>query len=316
MNRTSTRALVESAFLTAINTVLTLLGYTVPLFSLLIPFAMPAGVAIIALRNGLRATLLSVLVMFIIVSMTLGPQVAFISAATFGLLGAAVGQGYRKRWSAAKHVCLPAILFLIMNFLGMLLSVLVMGMNVTQVLDVALAPLEEVNRMMIESAHDPVALAEWQHMWAVMQTLAKQAFFSILFVSSAVSTFVVMKVTQFIYKRTVHIELQQLPSFEDWRMPNWSAYIFLVGLIANYWLTQWGFSDWSWISYHLMILGMLFCVLNGLSTLFFIAVSYGVGRKISYLLVILAYFILALGVVVIGIADMMFDLRRRIKERL
>ena len=316
MNRTGTRALVETAFLTAINTVITLLGYTVPVFSALIPFIMPVGVAIVGLRNGLRNAILSLLVMFLILSMAIGPQMAFIAAGTFGTLGAAVGQGYYKHWSPAKHMCIPTVLFLFMNLLGMVISVLVMGMNITQIADFVMGPFEAMNQAMLESgASNPEALAQWQQMWAMMQVLIKQAFFAILFGSSAVSTFVAMKVTTFIYKRVAQVQLPSLPNFEDWRMPLWTLYVFLLGIIGNYWLSQWGLAEWTWISMHMTVLGVLFCVLNGMSTIYSVARTYGLSRVVGYILVIALYLMVGYGVVLLGMIDMIFDLRGRLKRR-
>ena len=54
MKQTNTRAMVETAFVSAIVVMLTIVGSTVPILSLLATLVAPAGIALIGIRWGSR----------------------------------------------------------------------------------------------------------------------------------------------------------------------------------------------------------------------------------------------------------------------
>ena len=55
MKQTNTRAMVETAFVSTIVVMLTIVGSTVPFLSLLATLVAPSGIALIGIRWGIRA---------------------------------------------------------------------------------------------------------------------------------------------------------------------------------------------------------------------------------------------------------------------
>ena len=85
MNKTNTRAMVETAFVSTIVAMLTIIGAVMPFSAFLATMVAPAGISIIGIRWGSRYSCTSSIVAFILVTLFLGPLIAMSTILVYSL---------------------------------------------------------------------------------------------------------------------------------------------------------------------------------------------------------------------------------------
>ena len=95
MKQTNTRAMVETAFLAAIVVVLTVIGASLPVLSLLATIVAPAAIATVGIRWGVRYSCSAAVVAFVIVSILLGPLTAVGTILMYAVPSIFIGLGFR-----------------------------------------------------------------------------------------------------------------------------------------------------------------------------------------------------------------------------
>ena len=109
MKQTNTRAMVETAFVSAIVVMLTIVGSTVPILSLLATLVAPAGIALIGIRWGSRYSCAASAVAFVLVSLLVGPLMAMATILAYSLPSIFLGEAFRSNWSFGKLIVIPAV---------------------------------------------------------------------------------------------------------------------------------------------------------------------------------------------------------------
>ena len=102
MNKTNTRAMVETAFVSTIVVMLTIVGSTVPFLSLLATLVAPSGIALIGIRWGSRYSCAASVVAFALVSLLVGPLMAMATILAYSLPSIFLGEAFRANWSFGK----------------------------------------------------------------------------------------------------------------------------------------------------------------------------------------------------------------------
>ncbi len=124
-----TSAMVESGILAAIAIVMALISMYVPVAGAFVNFVWPLPIIICGMRNGLKWSLMSLIVAGIIIAIIISPIQAFFLVAIFGLMGIILGECMRRRMSPMKlmfYGSIGAVLALIIN---VVLSFAVLGIN-------------------------------------------------------------------------------------------------------------------------------------------------------------------------------------------
>jgi uncharacterized protein YybS (DUF2232 family) len=129
MKQTNTRAMVETAFLAAIVVVLTVIGASLPVLSLLATIVAPAAIATVGIRWGVRYSCSAAVVAFVIVSILLGPLTAVGTILMYAVPSIFIGLGFRKRWSPLKLILVPTLALAVTTIITLLASMSIMSVD-------------------------------------------------------------------------------------------------------------------------------------------------------------------------------------------
>ena len=97
-----TSAMVEAGILAAVAIVMALISMYVPVLGAFVNFVWPLPLVICGMRNGLKWSIMMLLVATIIIAMIISPINAFFLAAIFGLLGLILGECMRRKFPPMK----------------------------------------------------------------------------------------------------------------------------------------------------------------------------------------------------------------------
>lgn len=105
----NTKALVESSILTAVAVVLIIMSLYIPAFILIGAFIWPIPITFIYIRHGVKFSLLSLLVTYIITTMISDPVSAFGLVAIYGLLGVVLGYCVATKKSVSVSIVIMSV---------------------------------------------------------------------------------------------------------------------------------------------------------------------------------------------------------------
>ena len=317
MKQTNTRAMVETAFVSAIVVMLTLIGTTVPFLSLLATLVAPAGIALIGIRWGSRYSCAASAVAFVLVSLLVGPLMALATILTYSLPSIFLGEAFRANWSFGKLIVIPAIALTVTSLVGIFISAGVTSFDLTQInhmIDV------DLKNALIESIKQQPMTQEQMDAYinridlAIQQ--AKRMILAYWFGANTVVIYILAKLVTYIGRRTNSV-VRILPTMDTWRMPIWGAGVLAVGIILAYGGQYLGYANGilSDIGLNIALLGGMICGLNGITCLLSIMKSYNLAGIFKFAIIGFLYVMSPMALVIYGILDMFLDMRARFQKR-
>lgn len=307
----NTRSLVEGAFIAGITAVLGLLGMFIPPFFLIISILMPVPLAVLVRRTDLRVALLSLVVtgllMMVLYPDPLRVLVMFIQ---FGPLGLVLGLLYKNHVSAGHALAVASLVSAIASVIVILLAVAVSGLTLEMLQSINNTIMQqffELNRQ----AGKPLTVEQQQMYRDIFKTsiLLLPAGWIISAVMSAVLSYIVGSK---VLKR-LNYKVNALPPFSKWRMPWYSIWGLILGLIFVVAGSHFGNATLKVIGQNiLMVFGAAFFVL-GLSVVAYYYKRLPFSKPFrTFLLVLLIFYIglMYIGIVVLGVFDATINLRR------
>ena len=243
MKQTNTRAMVETAFVSTIVAMLTIIGAVMPFSAFLATMVAPAGISIIGIRWGSRYSCTSSIVAFILVTLFLGPLIAMSTILVYSLPSIFLGEAFRANWSFRKLILVPAAVLLGMGLLQLVVAnsfasvdFISLGQNVNN----------ELKEAMIESIRQQSAPQE--QIDTMIQQLnysfaqAERMMLSLWFCACSIITYIMAKLVSYIGRRTNTVH-RELPPMATWRMPIWGAGVLAIGIIIIYGLSYIGYNS-------------------------------------------------------------------------
>ena len=138
-----TSAMVEAGILAAIAIVFAIISMYVPVIGSFINFLWPLPIAICGMRNGLRWSVMTLIVADIAVAVLISPLHAFSLLAAFGLVGLTLGECMRRGYKPFKLMLISSVACLISIGASFLIALYIMGI---QPVDMMFTSLEEAAR--------------------------------------------------------------------------------------------------------------------------------------------------------------------------
>lgn len=317
MTQTNTRAMVETAFISAIIVMLTIVGSTVPFLSLLATIVAPAAIALIGIRWGMKYSIASTVVSLLLVSIVLGPLAAVGTVFMYGPPSILLGMGFRNYWNPTKLILLPAVALCITTVLTMAAAFGATSFDITSALQASNAEFKEMLKSSLEQQQMTPEQVE-VYMMQIDQSFeqVKKMVVAYGFSTMAILSYIMARFTSFLAKRTNNL-VQTIPPISSWQMPIWSAGILAIGLIIVYGSSYLGIHNeiLTIVGMNLGLFGAFVCGLNGISCLLALLNAYNVPRFLKVIIVIFFYFMAPISLVVFGIIDMFMDLRSRYQPR-
>lgn len=318
MNKTNTRAMVETAFVSAIVVMLTIVGSTVPFLSLLATLVAPSGIALIGIRWGSRYSCAASVVAFVLVSLLVGPLMAMATILAYSLPSIFLGEAFRANWSFGKLIVIPAIALTLTSLIGILISAGLTSFDLSQIsrmIDV------DLKNAIIESVKQQPMTQEQMDAYINRLDFAfqqvKRMLLAYWFAANAIVIYILAKLVSYIGRRTNSV-MRTLPTMDTWRMPLWGAGVLAVGIILAYAVPYLGYTEsiLADAGLNLALFGAMICGLNGITCLLSIMKSYNLAGIFKFAIIAFLYVMSPLALVIFGVIDMFLDLRTRYKARL
>ena len=322
MNKTNTRAMVETAFVSAIGVMLGAISVYVPGFAFLAFLVTPAAIGIIGTKWGRKYSISAAVITTFLSVVLFGPWNG-LAVGLFAVVGVGVGEGNRLSFGTISRLLLPSIAMFIAVLVSLISQVYISGIDLsmidTQMTEQARTLAEQAlqtNPNMTQEQAD-LFLERMNKLTASL----KDMFFVAVAIAAVVYSYVTIQISIWLGKR-LHISIPRFLPIEEWKMPIWSAGLYALGIIGLYgvphinmessWITSWI----TTISNNLILLGSSMCSIHGFAALADLMSSYRISNKLKWILLGVYAFFFGQALAIFGVIDMFLDLRTRYKARL
>ena len=317
MNKTNTRAMVETAFVSAIGVMLGAISVYVPGFAFLAFLVTPAAIGIIGTKWGRKYSISAAVITTFLSVVLFGPWNG-LAVGLFSVVGVGVGEGNRLSLGTIKRLLLPSIAMFIAVLVSLISQVYISGIDLsmidTQITEQARTLAEQAlqtNPNMTQEQAD-LFLERMNKLTASL----KDMFFVAVAIAAVAYSYVTIQISIWLGKR-LHISIPRFLPIEEWKMPIWSAGLYALGIIGIYGAPHINMEP-SWIttiSNNLVLLGSSMCSVHGFAALADLMSSYRMSNKLKWILLGVYAFFFGQALAIFGVIDMFLDLRTRYKAR-
>ena len=317
MNKTNTRAMVETAFVSAIGVMLGAISVYVPGFAFLAFLVTPAAIGIIGTKWGRKYSISAAVITTFLSVVLFGPWNG-LAVGLFSVVGVGVGEGNRLSLGTIKRLLLPSIAMFIAVLVSLISQVYISGIDLsmidTQITEQARTLAEQAlqtNPNMTQEQAD-LFLERMNKLTASL----KDMFFVAVAIAAVAYSYVTIQISIWLGKR-LHISIPRFLPIEEWKMPIWSAGLYALGIIGIYGAQHINMES-SWIttiSNNLVLLGSSMCSVHGFAALADLMSSYRMSNKLKWILLGVYAFFFGQALAIFGVIDMFLDLRTRYKAR-
>ena len=125
-----TSALVDASVLSALAVLFTLAGEFLPIVGVVADLFWPLPIILCGKRHGMKWSGLCLLVTGVLITLFLGPLVAFSVVVLLGMIGFVMGEGMRRRWTPEKIVFYGSLAAVVATLLSLAVSYVVLNIDV------------------------------------------------------------------------------------------------------------------------------------------------------------------------------------------
>lgn len=310
MTQHNTRALVESALLAVVGTILVLIGQYVPLIGIIATFLWPLPSALVVLRHGMRWGIMS----SIVTALTLGFFMDWITAlglwVLFGLTGLTFGYAVSKQYAPVAIILLTSVAFIVGLLVSLLSVYLVAGLT-------PMGLLEEQIRIFQKAAEYNETLLGPNQFLEIFKDfdLMKEQFIrllpAVILVWALSQSYLNFEVLRRVLTRLGH-DLQALPPFSRWILPEYVAYGAMLSYLAAAFGAYYQIAVLEKIGQNIWYVISLLLFLEAASVVSYYFLRARVPRIFIGLILFFLFTtpIFNMLAVLFGIIDILFDFRR------
>lgn len=305
-----TRALTEGAILGSLYAVLFLITLYVPILSAFTLFLLPLPFIVYTVRHGLKKSILLGIIA-IVLSVILGSLAAINIPIMFGTVGVVLGALYQRKSSGFALLLGGTLAYLANLILIYVFSILFMDINLAtlsqQSIKETIALTERVGGMMGGDVQESVE--QLQELVSIIPYILP-AFFIIM---AVVLAFITIFISSLVLKR-LKVEQPEWKPFRNWSFPKSIIWYYLATILVFFTNPEEGSALYI-VTMNLYLVLEIVLVIQGLAFIYFYFWKKGKGKTFPVLITI-SLFIIPLGfylVRILGIIDLGFDLRNRIK---
>ncbi len=307
-----TSAVVESGILAAVAVVFALVGTYIPFLNIFANFLSPLPILLCGQRNGLRWSILCLVVTGIIVSVLISPIQGLSVIAVFGLIGVVMGECLRRRLSPIKLLGIGSLASIVGLALSFLIGYVVMDINMIQMLQdslhEALAQSDQAYETLGYSLEQIARTKEeMQKMIKMMIMILPAAFLlmapGIVFVNYWAARKVLSKLGE---------DYPWFPKFENWQMPSWAMFLYGISIGGLVYFQ----GNQESLSYQLVFNGFTFAslvlMLQGMAVIRWYISHKNKPSWWFNVAIFIIFMVSIVGqmVVLLGAYDMLFDFRK------
>ncbi|MCD7951611.1 MAG: YybS family protein [Synergistaceae bacterium] len=312
------KVIFEWFFWILLSVLMFMAGIEIAFLLPLIILAAPVPLMILVCRHGVREGTLGAVFGTLFVYVIMGPVSAFLYTCEFALLGLLMGILMIKVRSGADYVIFALLASLAVKMLMMGGFHYAAGVNPFMMTPEAAQGLAASVSAALSQGGVPVSPESVNEYVETMAQTVSLMMPAMLILFAAADTMTGYVLTRLYFKRAGGVKLPALPPFVHWRFPKNIFWALLAALILD--MASKAFPDdglYRMLSLNLMeVLRGIFLV-EGLSLLWYFMSAYKVNKAIRVILTLFCAFFATVSYVLsmIGIFDIWYDLRRRIKLR-
>lgn len=313
---TSTRGLVESSLLVALAVALFMASHVLPVVGIVISLVCPAPLVVLGLRHSLGRACLGTLVATIIAGAFLGVTGALFFAFGFGVLGISLGYLARKCDSGSDIMLYGVLVSLASKLILMVIMVRLTGINPFSLDPETIgSTVDRVVEFYRNAGMPEATLQGLTDQFRSTISMLPHIFPSLLVMAAAVDCFMSYVISGTVLKRIGEFRLPPLPAFSEWRFPK-SLFWALLASMGLQLLGAQGGQVLVAAGINIRILVSMLFFFQGISVVWFLLKDRGLGPVVrSIILGVLALVpLLSQMVLVVGIVDMWYDLRKRFRR--
>ncbi|MDI3481054.1 MAG: hypothetical protein PWQ97_709 [Tepidanaerobacteraceae bacterium] len=311
MGPANTRSTVEGAMLSAITIIISLIALYVPVLGVFASLIWPVPIIILGIRHGARTSILATAVAGIAVAMLQGPAQSFNVVLGFGLLGVVMGWAIRKKFSPYKVLMIGSAASLVSEVVLIAATIYLMGFNPMKAeLSAMKESITMVGNMYKNMGASPEMVKEMVEGYGKILDFFTLAIPALLVLSSVVSAFLNYQMTKLILSRLGQ-KLEDFTPFWLWRLPEYTVFLFLLGVLFNMLEYYWPVGVLKSIGTNLQLIFGFAFILEGLSLVAYYMGRFNVSKILRVLLVLLIFFnpFVTQLVMWAGMFDILFNFR-------
>lgn len=313
---TSTRGLVESSLLVALAVALFMASHFLPILGIAISLVCPAPLVVLGLRHSLGRSCLGAMVATLIVGTFLGVTGALFFAFGFGVLGIGLGYLARKCTSGSDIMLYGVLVSLASKLVLMVIMVRLTGINPFSLdPETIQATVDRVVAFYQNAGMAESTLEGLSGQFRATIALLPHIFPALLVMAAAVDCFLSYVISGAVLKRVGELRLPPLPAFEEWRFPK-SLFWAMIASMGLQFLGAQGGQILISAGINIRILVSMLFFFQGVSVVWFLLKDRGLGpvSRTAILGVLSLVPVLSQLVLVVGIVDMWYDLRKRFRR--
>ena len=314
-----TSAMVEAGILAAIAIVMALVSMYVPVIGAFVNFLWPLPIVICGMRNGLKWSIMSLIVAGVIVSIIISPLQAFFLVAIFGLLGLILGECMRRRFAPMKLMAYGSVGAVLALVINIALSFMVLGINPVDMMFTAfhdsLTQLADYYRGTgMSEIEVQQAVAGYAEMLRMMRIIMPGAFLLSAPALAFVNYIAAKKILGKLGER-----FEDFPPFINFKIPGWVLWPYAISLFAVTYFYQYNREHWLYdVSVNVQTVCSFALVLQGIALIYWFVHKHnkpgwwaGAATVLLFLIPIFSQIM-----VYVGAFDIVFDFRKIRPKRL
>lgn len=310
MAQTNTRALVESALLAVLGTILVLLGQYVPVVGFVALLLWPLPSALVVLRHGMRWGVLASIVTALSLALFMSWLTALGLWVLFGLTGLAFGYAVTRGYSPATIIFITSGAFLVGVLTSLVSIYLVAGYTPTKMVD-------EWLKIVQASAGLSEKLFGPNQFWGMFEDIDgfKNQLLRVMpagfLLSSLFQSYLNFEVLRRVLSRLGHA-LEPLPPFSRWILPEYVAHGAILSYLSIIFGLYYDISAVEQVGQNLFTALSVLLLLETASVISYYLARSGLPRVFSGLITLYVVIspVFSMFGLLFGIIDILFDIRR------
>ncbi|NPV26763.1 MAG: YybS family protein [Firmicutes bacterium] len=317
-SRSTTRPLVEGAFLAALAALLALVGIYLPLLSGLVDLIWTIPLIVLVVRQDLRLGILSLLVSGLLILMFSDPLRAIFLLLQFGAVGLFYGVAFKRRLMPGLALLVGVAIAIVSMAAVMWIGFLMTGLSWTDIqqqIQANVNPTIEFYRrlgLLQVYANQGISEEMLRQMTVQMVNLLLRLLPGMLITGAAMAAVVNYFAAYAVLKR-VRIPVAKVASFREWQLPWYLTWGVILGFAA--WLGG-DYLKATWlvtIGQNILVIYAPFLLVFGLSVVTYYYQTSRIPKLAKYGLLIVAVLYLRVTVMMLiflGLFDPLFDYRK------
>lgn len=306
-----TNAVVLAGMCTALAVVLSVIGFYMPLISLVVFLLIPLPIAYLGMKEGTSWSIIVTAGIMILDSVFFGFISAAFLCAIFGVLGVILGICYRNKVSAAATLAAGAVVVLA-SWIGQAFAAMyILNMPPMIFGGEAMDTMEQQMMGQMAQLYSGELLTQAQENVKQMMDSIRKSIPAATLGAAFFYTWASMTLGKKIFTRLGIKDIPGMLSLERWELPRFFLGLYVLAFAMQY-ITN-GNATLEMIQYNLGLACVLVFWLQGLAALWWMPRKYPFVRPLRWIIAILSVIIgmVQMIVVLLGLSDMVLQYRKK-----